>query len=644
MTKRYVMTIFVFAFVLFLSSSAAAYAEYRGTDLWSNITPVSDVGGLIDRYPISNYQLDYHVSVGVTHMEDAFAASMQAVGSVAFLALAWLVRMIVMAFDWAVNIDVVTGPHGLLEPIGASGQRFYSIVIVPLLEVALVILGCWAGWKTFVSRESSSTFSALARAFCMTVVAMAIVYQPGPTVGRASDMTTELARQIASTGGDVSNNIFRTFVYRPWVLLQFGSLDKVCTASKTDQDGFPFAVSYGRDGARACHSVQHQDADGHGGYVEHFLAYPHGSPDRDAAYDSLDHGTQPDNTDWKVDRTDAPAVDMMQAGGTVQRMVGLLIMVVGIACAILLLGRIALALIFAQVVLLLLLGMAPVVVIASILPWTQGIFAVWGKLILQLLIGKSVFIAMLVLIVAVSNALTSVESTWGYLFVFMLQSAAFAGALYLHKHVSKSALGVAHKAHDQSHHAAAAFVGGSAMTAVAAAAAPKDFIHRVWRSGAPDEHHQNGTAPPREHAQEPKADAVSTTRPDSSSPPASAGRDYSPPGPVPVANGHATDQSGTSSKIATYTNAHDGEEPKMPSRSFREDLANARASQYDEEYREERGEPRLPPDPPPAAHAPEPTIGGLASASSFADDLRRARERVPDPAPAGQERDPRDAA
>lgn len=634
MSRRAAVVSVGLAFVLVALQAVGADAEYRGTDLWSNITPVSHVGGLIDRYPISNYQLDYHVSVGVTHMDDAFAAGMQALGSVAFLALAWFVRMIIMAFEWAVSIDIVTGPHGLLEPIGESGQQFYSSVVVPLLEVALLVLGCWAGWK-LKNREGSDTFSALARAICMTVVAMAIVFQPAATIGRASDMSTQLASQIASTGGDVANNIFRTFVYRPWVLLQFGSLSKVCTSPKTDQDGFPFAVSYGHADAKVCHSVQHQDADGHGGYVEHFLAYPHGSRDRDAAYDALDHGAQLDNIDWKVDRTDAPAVDMMQAGGTVQRMVGLLVMVVGIACAVLLLGRIALALIFAQVVLLILLGLAPIVVIASILPWTQGVFAVWGKLILQLLIGKSMFIAMLVLIVTVSNALTSVETTWGYLFVFMLQSAAFAGAIYLHKHVSKSALGVAHKAHNQSHHAAAAFVGGSAMTAVAVAAAPKDFVQRVWHAGAPDEHHRSGTAPSQEHAPEPKADAAPTVRPDSSSPPASAGREYSPPGsPAPVVNGHSVDQSDASSKIAAYTNDHDdGEETKMPSRSFREDLERARS--------------QITPEPQSNEPTVRPLHNGAVSASSFADDLQRAREeraRVHDPMPYGQERDPRDAA
>ncbi len=47
-----------------LTVAPAALASYRGSDLLTNVGPVSQAGGgLIDRYPLSAYALDYHVDV-----------------------------------------------------------------------------------------------------------------------------------------------------------------------------------------------------------------------------------------------------------------------------------------------------------------------------------------------------------------------------------------------------------------------------------------------------------------------------------------------------------------------------------------------------------------------------------------------------
>ena len=61
----------------------AASAEYRGSDLLGNIAPESQAGGgLVDRYPLSAYALDYHVDVGITD-PDGRAADDRPVGGLA---------------------------------------------------------------------------------------------------------------------------------------------------------------------------------------------------------------------------------------------------------------------------------------------------------------------------------------------------------------------------------------------------------------------------------------------------------------------------------------------------------------------------------------------------------------------------------
>src|SRR3954470_21414839 len=51
-----------------LLAGPSAVASYRGSDLLTNVGPASQAGGgLVDRYPLSAYALDYHVDVGVTN-------------------------------------------------------------------------------------------------------------------------------------------------------------------------------------------------------------------------------------------------------------------------------------------------------------------------------------------------------------------------------------------------------------------------------------------------------------------------------------------------------------------------------------------------------------------------------------------------
>jgi hypothetical protein len=98
--------------------------------------------------------------------------------------------------------------------------------------------------------------------------------------------------------------------------------------------------------------------------------------------------------------------------------------------------------------------------------------------------------------------------------------------------------------------------------------------------------------------------------PDSVSPPASAGREYSPPGPPP---GDAQQPAPSTQAESMPDNEHQRERQEpMPSRSFREDLEAERARRAPE-----------PPDEP----VPEPRRGGSVSASTFAEDLERARRR-----------------
>jgi hypothetical protein len=479
--KRTIAGALGLALVLNLIPVAVAVAEFGAPIYGRTSLRDSGVGGLVDRYPISHYQLDYHVDGGLSGLTsgDAFLGVFQALCSFWFLVLTWMMRMVVAAFNWAFTVDFIGGPHGMIGPVGAATQHLYSTTILPLLEVAFAVFGLWMIVRA-MSRGGSDAGSGIVRTIVMTVCAMVIVFQPAATIGRAGDLVHQLSSSVitgtnSGSSETIADRLFTTFVYQPWVVLQFSSPTEICTGTKTDKDGFPLAWQPGY-GPKTCHSVQHQDADGHGGYAAHFLRYGVGTPERKAEYDALDHGETPTGDDQfkarRIDRTDAPAVDMMQAGGTGQRVVGLFFLTFGVIAAILLLGTLSFAALFAQLATMILLGLTPLVVIAAIVPWTHGVVIRWAKLLGQMLVSTLFYAVMLAIVIEVSDAASAIGGTHGYIFAFLVPTVLFVGLLIWRKQLSKMAFGAASQHHAQSEHSVRNFAIGATGAAAGRLSAP----------------------------------------------------------------------------------------------------------------------------------------------------------------------------
>ena len=96
------------------------------------------------------------------------------------------------------------------------------------------------------------------------------------------------------------------------------------TPTALDDDGFPRPVSPHDPARDVCRDHLKPGRDGHGGYAPRFLRQPPGSEERKAEYDALREGEAParprSSPATSVDKADAPAVDIQQAGGAFQRL------------------------------------------------------------------------------------------------------------------------------------------------------------------------------------------------------------------------------------------------------------------------------------------------------------------------------------
>ena len=66
-------------------------------------------GGLVDKYPLSAYALDYHVDVGITDPEGVPPMIAQWAASQLWSVTGFLVKTVIDLFTWAFSLDLLGG-------------------------------------------------------------------------------------------------------------------------------------------------------------------------------------------------------------------------------------------------------------------------------------------------------------------------------------------------------------------------------------------------------------------------------------------------------------------------------------------------------------------------------------------------------
>lgn len=455
--KRRLAFVVGIALALTLLAWPAAQADYLGSDLVGNISPESQTpGGLVDRYPLSAYSLDYHVDAGVTDPGGVPPMIAQWAAAQIWSLSSFLVKTVIDLFTWAFSLDLLAGDPGragggALAPVGEAIASVYENVIGEAWMVtAILIAGLWGIWKALVQRRYTETAGALAISVLFVLIALFFVYQPVRTVGEASKWTNTLSLAFLSGANrgslddpeqakrQVADHLFETLVYRPWVVLEFGGLRHCVDTDRPNDDGYPLPVGPHDPSRDACRDHVLPSSDGYGGYASRFLRQPAGSDRRDREYSVLRKGELPfpstsQFTGYQVSKADSPAVDIQQAGGAYQRLTFVAIVFVGTLGAVALLGFLALAVILAQVVALVLLGFAPVALVIGIFPGAgHAFFRGWLTKLATAIFIKALYSLVIAIVVAVSAALAASTGSLGFLFAFGLQ-ATFFWAIFLYR-------------------------------------------------------------------------------------------------------------------------------------------------------------------------------------------------------------------
>ncbi|HST37952.1 MAG TPA: hypothetical protein VLK58_00520 [Conexibacter sp.] len=452
----------------------------EAADVFGNVAPASQLpdGALTDRYPLGSYLLDHHfdaVKAGVLSGVDVSGIPPTIAWFLAQLfwqLTAFLANAVITLFTFAFSLDLVngssaTGGNGALAPVSEAVRTIYRDVFGQAwMTVAVLIAGMWAIWNALVRRRYTETAGALATSVVFVTIALAFVTQPERTIGTASRWTNQMSGAFLSLSANgtvtdhvdakrqVSDQLFKTLVYDPWVVLNFGGLEHCVRDAGSDDPVSvpvrPLSPNPARDAqlARQLRQGQQVEADGKvcvnnaAKYAPHFLRFPFESDQRNAEYEALKDGDSsklPDEDPGKRDGTyrlsavDKPAAEAMGKGGQYQRLGIAVVIFLGELGAFLLIGALSVAVILAQVLVLLLLAFAPIALVAAVIPRRgHDFFLGWLQRLATFLVRKAIYSLILAVLLAVAAALASAASNLGWLMAFGLQ-AVFYWTVFLYR-------------------------------------------------------------------------------------------------------------------------------------------------------------------------------------------------------------------
>ena len=412
-------------------------------------------GSIEHPYPLDRYRFDWFISTGITHFEGNLASTLQWLVSMLWQAVLWAAKGILLVFQWAFSLDLL---GGALHPVKAALDRLHSHVFGHYWTTAAVLmLGLWGIWNGLVRRRGAATAGGLLAAVAMMAGALALIAKPAATIGSATRMVnqTKLSILAGATRGsvrtparsleDASQEIFDTIVLRPWCAVEFGDV-RWCLRKPPGARWSP---------------------------GEHYLSHDPGSAGREAEYklladkdydladvmldDDIDGSDKAVITGdpgylKSIDRGDRTKVAMQQRDRTLFRTGLVLLVLVGVAGWVALLGYLAVQSLFQALLGLVLLLGAPVMLFAPAFgDRGRRTFTAWALRLLATIVSGALYALLLAITLEVAQLIAEVSFSTNWLAAWLLQLVFLWGVFFKRKDLLNWLSGNTHQEAGASH-------------------------------------------------------------------------------------------------------------------------------------------------------------------------------------------------
>jgi len=422
--------------------------------------------------PLSNYAFDTNVASGLdaSFVDDVKSIVQDLLVTPVWTAIVWLVHVVVVALEWCYAIDLLAPKTlGAVVQALSSAERIFT---EPWLGLALAMAGVAFAYNGLVRRRVSETLGQAVLMAAMIAVGLWIIADPVNTVGAVSHLADEaaLGTVAATTTGNADqptgsldtalSGVFDSAITGPWCYLEFGDVDWCRDPSRLDPSlvGTARALERLYGTGATCHSSPPGLVFcGSAGSAEQrfyadtaialsaartngalFLALPADGLTRDALssqtslptlYGTLCGGSDP----TACTAGTAPQAEFRTAEGTWPRVGGLLLIAIGTAGMLAMLGFIALRLLGSAIAVLVYLLLAPLAVLAPAFgDGGRDTFRVWLTRLVGAALAKLVYSVMLGVTLLVARLLMSINQ-FGWWTQWLLFSA-FWWLAFEHRH------------------------------------------------------------------------------------------------------------------------------------------------------------------------------------------------------------------
>jgi hypothetical protein len=450
--------------------------------------------------PTSNYGFDINDGSDGFLGFDARSLFQQYLLAPVWMGLVWIVHALLAMLEWAYTVDLIdgVGPSGSgaasrvgVSPSGvgvaptsgsdsAAGSlaqglaQTQAVFTQPWLVLVLAVASVLAAYHGVVRRRVAQTLGQALVMVTMMLGGLWVIADPTGTVGEVGRLANQASLGALSafaqgspgagarTLSDGMREVFAEGIGGPWCFLEFGDVqwcqnptrldgklraqalrlaasEQALVGCKLNNRSFSLCAVPGSAQARAyTHSAQLlRDARSNG---ELFLALPANGNERNsiAPASGLLRPLCGGPEIGKCQGSTAPQAEFRGAGGADQRAAGLLLIVVGGAGMVALLGFLALHLLAAALVSLFYLLLAPAAVLAPALgDGGRAAFRNWATRLLGAVVAKLLYSIFLGAMLAMTRVLMTLPGM-GWWVQWLLVGAAWWGA-FLHR---REALGV----------------------------------------------------------------------------------------------------------------------------------------------------------------------------------------------------------
>lgn len=253
--KRILSAFLVYMLLTGLFLSAANMEVSAASGL---VDETIDTGNLYSQYSWNNYQLDFYVDTSWDWLPWNWLDGMGNNLSYAFYGLSnviWEISVLLssgtgyivqqtyaldfisdMADSIGKNIQVLAGMSTGSKRFNADGFYTWMLIFVVL------IVGGYMGYVGLMKRETTKAVSAAVNMFVIFLLTAAFIAYAPQYIKNINDFSSdlsngvlELGTKLVMPGNDemgkkatdkIRNNLFAVQVYKPWLLLQFGTTDE----------------------------------------------------------------------------------------------------------------------------------------------------------------------------------------------------------------------------------------------------------------------------------------------------------------------------------------------------------------------------------------------------------------------------------